>query len=92
MLIGRIERATRTIGEGQGYEGLPLRDELVNCSVNGPNTPAMTTAWIPTPAELEALNAGASIHVRILGQRHPPIMVEVGPVPELTPRPNDGAS
>jgi hypothetical protein len=29
----------------------------------------MITAWLPTPAELAALNAGAAIHVRILGQR-----------------------
>lgn len=81
MLIGRIEGATRTIGASQGYEGLPLRDELINCSVNGPNTPSMTTAWLPTPKELEALNAGASIHVQILGDMHPPIMVSVGPTP-----------
>ena len=81
MLIGRIEGATRNIGETQGYEGLPLRDELINCQVNGPNTPMMVTAWVPTPQELAALNAGASIHVKLLGRVHPPILVEVGPVP-----------
>lgn len=81
MLSGRIEGATRTIGEAQGYEGLPVRDDRVNCAVNGPDTPMMTTAWIPTPEELAALNAGASIHVKLLGTRHPPILVEVGPAP-----------
>jgi hypothetical protein len=81
MLSGRIEGTTRTIGASQGYEGLPVRDEEVNCSVNGPGTPCMTTAWTPTPAELAALNAGASIHVCILGTQHPPISVSVGPVP-----------
>lgn len=82
MHIGRIEGATRTIGKSQGYNGLPLRDELVNCTVNGDNTPSMVTAWLPTPEELVALNAGAAIHVRILGSSHPPIHLGVGPVPE----------
>lgn len=82
MEIGVIEGATRIVGKSQGYRGLPIRDELLNCSVNGPDTPAMVSAWKPTPAELEALNAGASVHVRILGRVPPPMMVTVGPVPE----------
>jgi hypothetical protein len=82
MQIGRITGATRVIGKSQGYMGLPLRDEPHNCSVNGPSTPSMVTAWHPTPKELEALNAGAPVHVRILGTAHPPIMVTVGDVPE----------
>lgn len=81
MLIGRIEGATRTIGKSQGYLGLPIRDQTVDCPVNGPGTPEMVTAWLPTPDELAAINAGAAIHVRILGCRHPPIMLEVGPRP-----------
>lgn len=81
MLIGRIENATRVIGKSQGYLGLPLRDEVINCSVGGEGTPAMT-AWLPTPEELAALNAGAAVHVRILGTQHPPIMLSVGTVPE----------
>lgn len=82
MQIGVIERATRTLGKSQGYMGLPVRDEVVNCRVNGEGTPTMVTAWLPTPAELAALNRGASVHVRIHGTSHPPILVEVGPVPE----------
>ena len=82
MNIGRIERATRALGQSQGYLGLPVRDESVHCSVGRPETPSMITAWIPTPDELAALNAGASIHVRILGTAHPPMMVSVGPAPE----------
>jgi hypothetical protein len=81
MQIGRIADATRVIGKSQGYMGLPLRDEAINCKVNGEGTPSMVTAWLPTPKELEALNAGAPVHVRILGSAHPPIMVEVGEVP-----------
>ena len=82
MQIGRILRATRVIGKSQGYMGLPIRDEKINCSVNGPDTPCMTTAWLPTPKELEDLNKGAPVHVRLVGIGHPPIMVEVGEVPE----------
>lgn len=83
MQIGRIEGATRVIGKSQGYLGLPLRDESINCGVNGEVTPAMVTAWLPTPDELAALNAGAAVHVRILGNMHPPIMVDVGSPPAL---------
>ncbi|MBW8638994.1 hypothetical protein K1W69_17490 [Hoeflea sp. WL0058] len=81
MQIGAIEGATRIVGKSQGYMGLPIRDEKIDCSVNGPNTPSMTTAWLPTPAELEALNNGASVHIRILGTVPPPMMVAVGPEP-----------
>ena len=81
MQIVRIEGSTRIIGKSQGYMGLPIRDDAVNCSVNGDNTPTMTTAWLPTPAELSALNAGAAVHVTIVGVAHPPIIVGVGPQP-----------
>jgi hypothetical protein len=81
MMIARIEGTTRILGKSQGYLGLPLRDELVNCSVGGPDTPSMVTAWEPTPAELAALNAGAAVHVRLIGTAHPPISVDVGPIP-----------
>lgn len=82
MLIARIEGATRVIGKSQGYLGLPIRDVTVNCAVNGEGTPAMVTAWQPTPQELEALNNGASVHVQLLGDAHPPIMVGVGQEPD----------
>lgn len=82
MQIGRILNATRVLGKSQGYLGLPIRDEIINEKVNGEKTPSMVTAWIPTPKELEALNKGAPVHVRIIGISHPPIMVEVGEIPE----------
>lgn len=81
MLIGTIEGVTRVIGKSQGYLGLPLRDEAMNCTVNGEGTPAMVTAWQPTPEELARLNAGASVHLRVLGTVHPPVMVGVGDPP-----------
>lgn len=82
MEIGRITGVTRVIGRSQGYRGLPLRDEPFNSTVTGPDTPSMVSAWLPTPEELALLNAGASVHVRLLGTEHPPILVEVGPAPE----------
>lgn len=82
MQIGRISGATRVVGKGQGYLGLPVRDDVINCTVNGPNTPEMVTAWLPTPDELAALNAGAAIHVHIIGTAHPPIIVDVGSEPD----------
>lgn len=82
MQIGRPVGTTRVLGKSQGYMGLPIRDERVNCSVSGTDMPCMVTAWLPTPKELEALNAGAAVHVRIIGSAHPPIIVEVGEIPE----------
>ena len=81
MLIKMIQGATRVIGKAQGYNGLPIRDELINETVNGEDTPCMVTAWEPTPAELEALNAGAPVLLRILGRQHPPVWIDVGAIP-----------
>ena len=82
MEIGRIKGCTRVIGKSQGYYGLPLRDEMINDSVTGPGTPAMVTAWFPTPDELVAINAGAPIHLTVVGTGHPPVMLAVGEAPE----------
>jgi hypothetical protein len=81
MLIARIEGATRTIGKSQGYLGLPLRDEARVDPVSGSEVNVMTSAWQPTPAELAALVMGATIHVSLFGEQHPPILVAVGPLP-----------
>lgn len=81
MLIARIVGATRLLGKSQGFLGLPVRDEVINCAVTGEGTPCMVSAWHPTPDELAALNAGAAVHVRLIGVAHPPIMVEVGEPP-----------
>jgi len=62
-------------------ELLPVQDMVAHFTVPGPDTPVMVTAWQPNPGELIALNAGASIHVELLGISHPPIMLKVGPLP-----------
>lgn len=81
MQIGMIKGCTRNIGKSQGYLGLPLRDITIDCSVGGPGTPAMESAWLPTPKEIEAIAAGAPIILRIHGSGHPPVMLYIGEVP-----------
>lgn len=81
MVIGRISGCTRVLGQSQGYLGLPLRDVVINDTVNGEGTPAMETAWFPTPAEIMALMGGAPVILRVLGTAHPPVMLDVGEVP-----------
>lgn len=82
MLTKMIKGHTRVVGKTQGYFGLAIRDELINCSVNGPNTPRMVTSWELLPTELEAVNQGANIEIGILGTTPPPMNVWVGPIPE----------
>jgi hypothetical protein len=82
MEVGRIAGCTRVLGKSQGYYGLPIRDEVRNDGVTGPGTPVMVTAWFPTPDELAAINAGAPIHLTVVGTGHPPVMMGVGELPE----------
>lgn len=82
MQIGMIEGHTRILGKSQGYLGLPLRDVLISCTVGGPDTPAMETAWLPMPAELHAIAQGAPVILRVLGTQHPPVSIETGLPPD----------
>ncbi len=82
MMIGMIEGCTRILGKSQGYLGLSIKDQTYLDVTTGETVPTMVSAWLPSPAELEALNKGASIHVRLFGNQHPPIMLSVGTPPE----------
>ena len=84
MIIKHIDGATRVLGQSQGYLGLPVRDEVITCTVGGPDTPCMVTAWEPTPQELAAIAAGGTIYLRILGIGHPPVMIWAEPPKEAT--------
>ena len=64
MQVGRIEGATRVLGNAQGYLELPVSDDNVIDKTNGEKTPRMTTSWEPTPAELHALER-AHAHLRV---------------------------
>lgn len=72
MINRRPTNTTRVLGKSQGYIGLPIRD-----TVYEDGTRTMISAWEPTPAELAAIQAGASIYVEIYGAAHPPIKVYV---------------
>ena len=80
MLIRRIKGWHVEAGKKQGFVGLPIRIESVDCPVQGPDTTQLVTAWEPTPDELKRLNAGGSVEVRIHAPAHPPILVSVGEV------------
>jgi hypothetical protein len=41
----------------------------------------MTSAWFPTPEEIERLRDGAPIYLTVLGRSHPPVGLAVGPRP-----------
>lgn len=77
-MIKRIRGTTRELGKAQGYKGLPIRDEPTNDPVIGLCN-AMHSAWELTPRELEDLNNGGTIVLRILGTVHPPVMLYVEP-------------
>ena len=73
MMSLAIEGTTRRIGKSQGYLGLCVRDFAFD-----DGTPAMMTAWQPTPAEAAAIAAGAPIYLTLLGSAHPPVLLQVG--------------
>jgi hypothetical protein len=72
MINLAIEGTTRRIGKSQGYRGLCVKD-----FVYGNGTPAMQTAWEPTPSEIARIVAGAPIILTLLGIEHPPVLIEV---------------
>lgn len=77
MIIAMIKGATRVCGKAQGYLGLPVRDMVIIDKATGQETPAMHTAWTPTPDELDRLNKGANIIVSCLGTIPVPMMLTV---------------
>lgn len=75
MQPARIERANVRFG-GPGYTTLDARrDEQAY-------GPEHTVAFQPSPEEIEAIVAGASVHLTILGEGWPPVRLSVGGKPE----------
>lgn len=72
MISLAILGTTRRIGKAQGYNGLCVKDFTY-----GDGTPAMQTAWEPTPSEIQRIAAGHPIILTILGTAHPPVLLEV---------------
>jgi hypothetical protein len=83
MHVGRINNATRVLGAPKDWNrdangpcgNLPIRDEATTAG------PGMTSAWFPTPEEIERIKDGAPIYLTVLGSVHPPVDVSVGPRP-----------
>lgn len=48
----------------------------------------MTSVWVPTKAERQAIADGKNIALTMLGSRHAPVIMEVTAVP-IGKRPND---
>lgn len=69
MLIGAIEGAN-CIMRGNGAD---VADLCVLRTEDG----RFVSAWLPTPEELAALNAGAPVYLSIWGSSHPPVYVGV---------------
>lgn len=72
MINLAIEGTTRRIGKSQGYRGLCVKDFAYD-----DGTPAMQTAWEPTPSEIARIVAGQPIILTLLGTGHPPVLIEV---------------
>lgn len=73
MLNGTIAGETRLIAEHQSeYNNLSIRDEQTD------NGNVMVSEWYFTPTELLRLLKGAPVQLKIIGNRHPPVMLEVG--------------
>jgi hypothetical protein len=84
MQIGRIEGTNATLGEPDGWNrhrdgicaSLPVRVEQL---LSGHTS--MTSSWLPTMEEIEAIVAGAPIHLQIISSVHPPVCLKVGEPP-----------
>ena len=75
MIPRRIAGATHHLGAPQSWDEAtqgPCRRLHVRVSPEG----ICESAWEPTPAELAALNAGASIILSVVGGQ-PPVMLSV---------------
>ena len=68
MLIGCIEDSNILL-KGNGADVGDIRAIRTDCG--------FITAWIPTPDELAALNAGAPVYLTVWGDAHPPVYVEI---------------
>lgn len=87
MIIDKIEGCTRTLGEAQGYIGLPIRDELVLDSATGQPVNQMSSVWQPSAEEVQQLLNGGQIRLSVFGDTHPPVRLEVVPAGDTHPEP-----
>jgi hypothetical protein len=66
------------IGESQGYRGLYVHFGITFDHGRERQTTQLTTAFLPTPEQLAALNEGKPLIISLINvTQHPPIMVDV---------------
>lgn len=78
-LIDGLTTGGPTVGQ-PGYTPISVAyDQVETFGANGEpiTVPCMTTEWLPTIEELEALRRGGAIRLSILGNRFPPILLLV---------------
>jgi hypothetical protein len=78
MHPGRVSNATHVLGkpkdwkvEEPGHCSLAVREEKTTAG------PGMTSAWFPTPEEIERIRNGAPIYLTVVGEVHPPVSMSV---------------
>lgn len=83
MIPLRIKGATNWLGAPEGWEpdkNGPCVHLAVKHECCG-NVDTLTSAWEPTPEDIQKIMAGAPIYLRVVGITHPTVNVFVGPVP-----------
>lgn len=78
MLVGRIRDSNYVYRAPDGMD--TCNDLHVNVQEHH-GVRIMTSAWIPTPDEVERIKAGQPIHLHIYGNGHPVVAMSV-PVDE----------
>jgi hypothetical protein len=81
---GRITNATNFLGAPKGWDkstqgpcgGLAVRVEDTTAGRG------MTSAWFPTPQEIERIAKGAPIYLTVISDIHPPVSMSVGAPPD----------
>lgn len=84
MHPGRIAGANIALKEPAGWNA-QTQGRVLTLHVRKQNTnagPTLTSAWFPTLEEIEAMRAGAPVHVCIVSTAHPPMSVSVGDPPK----------
>ena len=81
MIVNVIEGYTHIVGREDGYNGLPLRSEIID--MDGEDVRVMASSWSPSPSELNTLLRGGTVVLRVAGRVHPPVSMDVEPPPEI---------
>lgn len=82
MKVGKIKNSTRTIGESQGYIGLPLRESYQPNAISimpGISLPGkvLESLWEFSTEDVLAIYGGAPLILTVIGDGHPPVILRV---------------